>query len=81
MTLVLSSGGLIYLVSRSDGGCNYLVTSLFRVCLNEPLIATGAGARRHKLNRNNGKVHNAIASRPTIQPLMYDPLRQECKRD
>jgi len=81
MTLVLSSGGLIYLVSRSDGGGNYLVTSLFRVCLHELLIATGAGARRHKLNRNNGNVHNAIASHPTIQPLMYDPLRQECKRD
>jgi len=81
MTLVLSSGGVMYLVSRSDGGGNYLVTPLFRVCLNELLIATGAGARRHKLNRNNGKVHNAIASRPTIQPLMYDLLRQECKRD
>jgi hypothetical protein len=81
MTLVLSSGGLMCLVSRGDGGGNYLVTPFFRICLNEPLVATGAGARRHKCNRNNGKVHNDIASRPTIQPLMYDPLRQECKRD
>jgi len=71
----------MYLVSLGDGGGNYLVTPLFGVCLNEPLIATGAGARRHKLNRNNSKVHNAITSRPTIQPLIYDPLRQECKRD
>jgi hypothetical protein len=71
----------MYLVSRSDGGGTYFVTPLLRVCLNEPLFATGVGARRHKLNRNNGKVHNAIARRPTLQPLMYGPLRQECKRD